>query len=149
MRKTKIRNKIIESLVGHTDARWRVGINVKNIEKEADRYPYIEVFTPIEDSEIISRSILHYQNLLTVSVEITVQAPYKEIQEKIDMLCEQVRDVIEADIRVGELADFIELEKTTIGYDSEGAFNLGRAVMTFKCMYQSRRKEDRGIYGGH
>lgn len=149
MNKTKIRNNIIRSLIGQTDAAWRVGVNVKHIEKEADRYPYIEVFTPIEDSEIISRSILHYQNDLTVSVEITTQAPYDQVQEKLDALCGQVRDVIEVDIRVDGLADFIELAKTTSGYDEQGAFSLGRATMIFKCMYQSKRTEDRGIYGGH
>ena len=142
MKRSEIRKKIIEMLRDSTKAGSRVGLNVKMIANEVQRYPYIEVFSPFEESETITHSVPHFHNELTITVEITNQAPYEAVQDDLDVICEQIRSTIERDVELDGLVDSIDLIGTKTGFDDDGAFSLGRAVMKFRVLYQYKRQEE-------
>ena len=131
----EIRSALKNVLKGKTKAGDRVGINVDHLE-ESSRYPYIDIYTPEEKSEIISNSVLESANTLSVSIEVTAAGTEEaEVFDVLDEIGLEIEQRLQMKSEVNDLVPLLTLNESRIGKSEEGSKTIGRLILSYECEY--------------
>ena len=131
----EIRSALKEVLTGKTKAGDRVGINIERLE-ESKRYPYIDIYTPEEKSEIISNSILESANTLSIAIEVTaVDTKEDSVLDVLDDIGLEIEQRLQMKSRVNDYVPILTLTDSRIGKSEEGSKPIGRLILSYECEY--------------
>ncbi|MFK7825818.1 MAG: hypothetical protein AB8G05_16820, partial [Oligoflexales bacterium] len=131
----EIRAALKNVLSGKTKAGDRVGINVDRLD-ESMRYPYIDIYTPEEKSEIISNSVLESANTLSVSIEVTaVQTEESNVLDVLDGIGLEIEQRLQMKSEVNDFVPLLTLSESRIGKSEEGSKPIGRLILSYECEY--------------
>ena len=132
-RRREIRRRLEDVLKGKTAAGERININPGSLSQP---FPYLEIVTPEELSELASSSSRMLENNLSVTVRSIVRATSKgQALNELDDLTSVVETCLGENEQLGGLAQELILKRTLMDFDDSGDSVLGFASQEFSCTY--------------
>lgn len=140
----QLRQLIKDRLINKTAVAERININPSFFENP---YPYLEVATPEDESELISNSIRYTGHSLKIVIDILVTTEKEDVYDRLDGIATEIETEIEKDETFGKIVSDFILTKTEMGKNEEGESTLGFLRMTYMCEYSKRKtqKSDPGL----
>ena len=137
----ELRKRIKKRLLNQTSAGEKINVNPKVYDEQ---YPFIEVFTPIDDSELVSNSIRATGHNLKVIIDAATEADKEDIYDVLDDLAEEIETQVEKDETFGNLTSSLILTKTESDAVHEAKRTIGFIRLTYEGSYfkQKTRKLD-------
>ena len=132
----ELRKRIKERLIGKTSAGEKINVNPLHFDEQ---FPFIEISTPFDESELISNSIRATGHTLTVQIEAVVQADKNEIYDHLDDLAEEIECLIELDETFGRLTGSLVLSRTESEAVHEAERSVGFIRLTYEANYVKQK----------
>ena len=128
----ELRKRIKERLLNQTSAGEKINVNPLQYGQE---YPFIEVITPVDDSELLSNSIRSTGHNLQVIIDAATQADKEDIYDALDDLAEEIETQVEKDETFGNLTSSLVLMKTESDAVYESKRTIGFIRLTYEGTY--------------
>ncbi|MFK7827448.1 MAG: hypothetical protein AB8G05_25105 [Oligoflexales bacterium] len=132
----ELRKRIKERLVNKTKACIKINVNPSEYDH---KYPFIEVFTPVDESELISNSIRATGHKLQVIIDVATQADKADIYDALDDLAEEIETQVEKDETFGNLTSALVLTKSETDAIFEGKRTTGFVRLTYEGSYVKQK----------
>lgn len=132
-----LRKLIKDRITNKTAVADRININPAYI--AGNPYPYLEISTPDDNSELISNSIRSTGHSLKVVIDILATAEKEDIYDVLDDIAFDIETLIEQDETFGKAVSEFLLTKTETGKNDEGDATLGFLRMTYECEYEKQK----------
>jgi len=132
----QLRKLIKDRIVNKTAVADRININPAFF---SNPYPYLEVSTPDDNSELISNSIRSTGHSLKVVIDVLATAEKEDIYDKLDDIASDIEALIEQDETFGKTVSEFLLTKTETGKNEDGDTTLGFLRLTYECEYEKQK----------
>lgn len=135
LERKKIRDYIVSTLKGKTDARDRV-FSSRTVANWTNNLPAINVYTTDEDINELNQAPRILKRMMTVRFEIAVSCSEEgKAADDLDRIMQQLEDVLEVDFRLGKRCDDLMLKRIAVEFDPGGEKPIGAAQMDWDCLY--------------
>ena len=132
----KLRQMIKERLLNKTVVADRINIKPSFF---SNPFPYVDISTPDDSSELISNSIRATGHSLKVVIDILATAEKEDIYDVLDDIAFDIETLIEQDETFGKTVSEFLLTKTETGKNEDGDTTLGFLRMTYECEYEKQK----------
>ena len=132
----ELRKRIKKRLLNQTSAGEKINVNPSEFDR---KFPFIEVFTPIDESELISNSIRATGHKLQVIIDAVTESDKEDIYDALDDLAEEIETQVEKDETFGNLTSSLVLTKTESDAVYEGKRTTGFMRLTYEGSYVKQK----------
>lgn len=128
----ELRKRIKERLLKKTSAGEKINVNPLLFDEQ---YPFIEVFTPEDHSELFSNSIRSTGHNLRLVIDAATQADKADIYDALDDLADEIEAQIEKDETFEGLTSSLVLTRTETDAVHEAKHTTGFIRLIYEASY--------------